>query len=290
MDMEKSTQQDTAKGISLHIGLNTVDQNHYANYQILDLVACEADADDMAAIAKKQGFSSTKLKSNEATRNAIITNIRNASNSLSSGDFFLITYSGHGGQVKDINFDEYDNEDETWCLYDGQLIDDELGNLWADFAQGVRILIISDSCHSGTVAKKIHYNSLRGNISGTMTMGMPNDIRHRAMPSEIARKTYQKNKEFYDKITKNIPKETRPIKASVRLISGCQDNQLSSDGTFNGAFTGALLRVWSDGRYQGDYDKFHYYIQSILPPWQSPNHYKVGTLDSTYDAQKPFAI
>ena len=286
--MGNGTQESITKGISLHIGLNTVDQNHYADYQILDLIACEADADDMEAIAKAQGFSTTKLKSSEATRNAVITSIRNAANSLSTGDFFLITYSGHGGQVKDTNYDEYDNEDETWCLYDGQLIDDELGNLWADFEQGVRIFILSDSCHSGTVAKKIHYNSLRGDISGTMEM--PKGTRYRYMPSEIALKTYLKNKEFYDNITKNIPKESRPIKASVRLISGCQDNQLSEDGTFNGRFTGALLQVWSGGRFQGDYDRFHFYIQSLLPPWQSPNHYKVGELAQDYDTQRPFTI
>ncbi len=31
-------------------------------------------------------------------------------------------------------------------------------------------------------------------------------------------------------------------KASILLISGCQDNQLSADGEVNGLFTGELLR------------------------------------------------
>jgi hypothetical protein len=43
--------------------------------------------------------------------------------------------------------------DETWCLYDGQLLDDELHGAWEKFQAGVRILVFSDSCHSGTVLK-----------------------------------------------------------------------------------------------------------------------------------------
>lgn len=38
------------QGISVCIGLNSVDPNHYQGWRG-SLVACEADADDMAAIA-----------------------------------------------------------------------------------------------------------------------------------------------------------------------------------------------------------------------------------------------
>ena len=36
-----------------------------------------------------------------------------------------MSYSGHGGQTPDLNGDEPDRKDETWCLHDGQLIDDD---------------------------------------------------------------------------------------------------------------------------------------------------------------------
>jgi hypothetical protein len=36
------------------------------------------------------------------------------------------------------------------------------------------------------------------------------------------------------------------IKAPVLLISGCQDNQYSADGAFNGLFTSQLLTVWKE--------------------------------------------
>ena len=41
--------------------------------------------------------------------------------------------------------------DETWCLYDGMLVDDELVNLFGFFNKKVRVLMVSDSCHSGTL-------------------------------------------------------------------------------------------------------------------------------------------
>ena len=55
--------------------------------------------------------------------------------------------------MPDVWGDEADKQDETWCLYDGQLIDDELYFELSKFAPGVRILVLSDSCHSGTVVR-----------------------------------------------------------------------------------------------------------------------------------------
>ena len=42
----------------------------------------------------------------------------------------------------------------------------------------------------------------------------------------------------------------RRRRASVILISGCQDNQLSLDGDRNGLFTQTLLGVWDDGKWK----------------------------------------
>lgn len=64
-----------------------------------------------------------------------------------------MTYSGHGGQVPDANGDEPDGEDETWCLDDGQLIDDEIFYYLGCFAAKTRIITVSDSCHSGSVLR-----------------------------------------------------------------------------------------------------------------------------------------
>ncbi len=65
------------------------------------------------------------------------------------GDTLIFTYAGHGGQKKDAPpLDEKDNSDETLILYQGEIIDDELTDLFATASQ-YKILFVADSCHSG---------------------------------------------------------------------------------------------------------------------------------------------
>jgi hypothetical protein len=190
--------------------------------------------------------------------------------------------------VPDQNKDEDDFQDETWCLYDGELIDDEIYNLLGKFKTGVRILVFSDSCHSGTVTKAAFY---QGTMAARSSAVSPEPAKYRFMPPEVALRTYRKNKKFYDNLQKDpaLKKAEDSVKASVLLISGCQDNQLSSDGTFNGLFTGTLLQVWSDGK-SSNYRKFYKAIAKRMPPDQTPNYYWVGQPSKKFENQKPFTI
>ena len=164
-------------GLSLHVGLNSVDPAHYAGWSG-PLNACEADANDMAAVAKKGGIKPTVLLTKKGTRATVLAGIRAAAKQLKRGDFFLLTYSGHGGQVADVTGDEDDHQDETWCLYDGELIDDELYVELSRFATGVRVLVLSDSCHSGTATR-------------ARPEPPPPGTRSKMMPPDIAAQTYR---------------------------------------------------------------------------------------------------
>jgi hypothetical protein len=285
-----------ARGISLHIGLNTVDPSHYAGWSG-PLAACEADAEDMQALARARSYADTMLKTAAATREAVTRIIRSASSELREGDVFLLTYSGHGGQVPDRDGDEPDDlQDETWCLYDGELLDDELFDLWAGFAAGVRILVLSDSCHSGTAVRaSLAHLSSEASRNALLPFGVESPARYRVMPDEVALRTYRQNAAFYDGLQQATARrsgvnETARLRATVRLISGCQDNQLSIDGTFNGLFTGMLLRVWNNGTFAGDYVAFHRAIVDRMPPTQTPNHYVIGAHEPGFAAQVPFTI
>jgi hypothetical protein len=277
-----------AKGRALTIGLNAVDPRHYQGWAG-ELNACEADAQDMAEIAKSKKFGVKKLLTRAATRAQVTGEITKAAKALKKGDIFLMSYSGHGGQLPDLNSDEPDAQDETWCLYDGELVDDELYACLGRFKGGVRVLVFSDSCHSGTVVKMAYYQgttTARGPALGSQV------VRYRFMPPDVALRTYRMNRGFYDKILKDtkIKDSIEAVKASILLISGCQDNQLSADGDFNGLFTSQLLRVWKDGSFKGNYKKFHREIMRRMPPDQTPNYFRAGAIDKKFEAQTPFTV
>lgn len=273
-----------ARGVSLHIGLNSVDPNHYDGWEGV-LLACEADAQDMELIAVKEGFAErTVLLTRDANFSRVIKELERIGGSLESGDLFMLTYSGHGGQVPDLNRDENDLADETWCLYDRQLVDDHIYKMLGGFRDGVRIIILSDSCHSGTVA--------RAALRSPAQVASPGSGRPRAMPPDVARRVYCKNREAYEStaIDEKFENTVGAVKASVILISGCQDNQLSSDGTFNGLFTGTLLQVWQAGRFQGTYRSLHQQVLRLMPQEQSPNFFTVGAPNPDFEQQRPFTI
>ena len=277
-------------GLALTIGLNSVDPNHYQGWAG-PLNACEADAADMAAIAKAKGFTVKTLLTKAATRARVANEITKAAKALKAGDIFLLSYSGHGGQLPDLNEDEEDAQDETWCLYDGEIVDDELYVLYGKFAKGVRILVFSDSCYSGTVTKLAYYQGTVPMRSANLSLATQ-EVRYRFMPPDVALRTYRENRAFYDKILKNpkLKNSSAAVRAAILLISGCQDNQLSLDGAFNGLFTANMLRVWNGGSFKGNYRSFHSQIVTRMPPDQTPNYFRAGAINETFEAQTPFAI
>lgn len=279
------------KGISIHIGVNLVDPEHYGN-GVVPLETCEQDARDMQQIALDQNFkSTTMLLTENATRAAVKSAIASASQELVSGDMLFLTYSGHGGFVPDKSGDEEDRLDETWCLYDGQLIDDELFELWGSFAEGVRIVIISDSCHSGTVAKANLFQDIETENSKL--------FKPKLLSYSVAKEVYFKNKAFYTEIEANVDQtKAGEVKASVKLLAGCQDPQVSYTVPFasNSIFTEKLLKVWNGGKFIGDYEVFFNQIAAemealdFLPTEQTPNLYNVDEANEAFDKQKPFQI
>jgi len=275
--------------MSIHIGLNAVDPTQYEGWHG-ELGACENDANDMADIAKSEKIQEKLLLTNDATRAEVIQVIRDAAAVLNPGDFLMVSYSGHGGQVPDLDDEEPDGMDETWCLYDGQLLDDELAACWAVFKAGVRILVFSDSCHSGSVVRAMAYRALEstGALRAVLDLDGQSVARFREMPRNVAMRTYRAHRSFYDGLQAKVKEHV--VSASVLLISGCQDNQLSQDGAFNGAFTGSLLRVWKHGTFQGGYREFHRSIVMTMPPTQVPNYFWIGAPNPEFEAQRPFTV
>lgn len=271
-----------AKGISIHIGLNSIDPIHYGTNG--QLRGCENDAKEMLKIATKMGYTSTMILTKDATTKKVLTELLKASQILNSGDILFLTYSGHGSRIIDTSGEEEDNYDETWCLYDRMLIDDELNNALSKFKYGVRVIVLSDSCHSGTVTKEIFLN-------GISTFIYEKDNLYKCLDQEIAQEARNRFSYLYDGVKFGIPKEIESsIQSSVLLISGCQDNQLSQDGLKNGVFTSHLVNVWADGNFEGNYKLLHRKIVDLMPATQSPNYFFIGISNSEFENQKVFSI
>lgn len=267
-----------AGNVAIAIGLNSVDPESYAGWNGV-LKACENDARDMAHIAEAQRYSTKVLLTKQATLKNVRDSIIAASKTLKSGDHFVVSFSGHGNQVPDTNGDETDDGlDETWCLYDGEMVDDELALLWRNFAAGVRITVYSDSCHSGTIIKNFEKQAI------TST----NDFK--IVPSEVALKL--RTLPGHHDLDKGLPSErtTRSnTKASVILISGCLDDQLSRDGPKNSVFTAHLLAAWNNGSFRGSHSQFHEAIRATMPHDQQPNYDRTGELNAAFETERPWS-
>jgi hypothetical protein len=271
-----------SKGISIHIGLNAIDATHYGTTGALK--GCENDANAMKKIADSVAYKSTAILTKDATSTRVLSELFRASQELERGDVLLLTYAGHGAQVKDLTAEEEDGLDETWCLYDRMLLDDELYSMWSKFKPGVKIVVISDSCHSGTITREIFLGDEKVFVYGPA-------VTYRCLDPKVADAAFNKFKYLYSGIKLNIPRGIESvIGATVMLISGCQDNQLSGDGKDNGLFTSKLLQVWNNGEFTGTYKTFHQQICGLMPPVQTPNYSVIGIIDASFEKRKPFVI
>jgi hypothetical protein len=226
-----------------------------------DLSGCVNDANDWAETLRGRGFSVGQLLDAEATGDAIRAGMRGLLDQAGSGDVVVITYSGHGTWVPDQDGDEPDGRDEALCPYDirtaGPLLDDELFTIFSERARGTRVVLISDSCHSGTVAR------LAPATSGT------SDRLVRFLPPAhfLAKEEIE--------VARRIPRvyRGRP-RQSALLLAGCQDIEYSYDAVFggrpNGAFTYVALAALRSLPAEATYRDWMAAIAAKLPSVDYP--------------------
>lgn len=225
-----------------------------------DLAGCVNDANDWAAELARRGFAVDLMLDGQATGEAMRTAMSKLVGGAASGDTVVITYSGHGTWVRDDNGDEPDGRDEALCPWDiaerGPLLDDELYEILSDRARGVRVVMISDSCHSGSVARF----ALSTRRDADKVKFLPPAVF--LSPEEAARAA-------------RIPRVSagRPRHAAL-LMSGCADIEFSYDAHFggrpNGAFTYFALRALSSLPAGASYREWSARIAEALPSQDYP--------------------
>lgn len=292
-----------ATAIAIHIGLDSVDPDAYQGWAG-ELAACENDATALQELTSAVGYDTRALLTSEATADAVLGSIEDAASQLSEGDICVITYAGHGGQFDDLEGEEPDSKDETWVLYDREILDDEIREMLAGFAAGVRVVVLSDSCHSGTVIRALYqdlvestptvaraYEKVAPELRSRVGSRAARAFRFRSIPSEIQAKVLKAHKALYTGIRARTAKRGEiTTAASVILLSGCQDNQEAGEKDGHGFFTAALLDEWGGGAFTGDYRALHAAILVQMPPTQAPNYMTDGAPWPAFEAQVPFTI
>jgi hypothetical protein len=241
-----------------------------------DLLGCVNDANDWASTLTARGFTVSKLLDSQATKAAMVAGFSQLIGGAKAGDTVAITFSGHGTLAPDTSGDEVDGYDEALCPYDihqGQvLLDDEIHLLFGKRAAGVRLILISDSCHSGTVTRNAPPDPSVGNAPRTRFLPLGNWLPDAALPKGANGK----------------PLASIPVSqvftpwagvvsvAGDLLMAGCEEgpDHFSYDANFNnrpnGAFTYYALRALKTLPANASYRDWHSAIRRALPSSSYP--------------------
>jgi len=150
------TQQAAAEVYGVVIGIDA-----YKNYGTLDGAVNDAKivADSLNAVGAKQV---KLLLDDKASRDEIKKAWDDISTQAKKGDTVFFTYAGHGSQLPErVKGTEADGQDEFYVLSNFEdsgkntyerLIDDDLQE-WFSKRPDLNIVLVSDSCHSGTMTR-----------------------------------------------------------------------------------------------------------------------------------------
>ncbi len=235
-----------------------------------DLAGCVNDSNDWARELAGRRFNVEKLLDGQATGRAVRSAIRETLARARAGDLVVVQYSGHGSFVPDEDGDEPDGTDECLCPYDvrtkGPITDDELFELYSGRPPGVRVLMISDSCHSGTVARFAPITT-------------PPTTKRKDAPQRKVRflppAVYLSRREAAKLgVRRSIRRSSPPGRYASLLLAGCQDTEYSYDAYFegrpNGAFTFVALRALGSLPAGATYAQWFKLIRESLPSQQYP--------------------
>lgn len=242
--------------------------------QVPDLLGCVNDANDIARQVARLDPGSLRVlgaRSEPVTRAAFLSAWQDTMAAAGEGDTLLLTYSGHGGRIREFcPGNEEDGYDETLILsgFDiGQtrdaaehVVDDELARLFAAAAAKRAVVVfVADSCFSGTVYRSVEAAA---------------NVRYRTIRNyELARGAASAD------ACRDTAPEDPP---NLLFLSGSQENEVVPEINVGGEWRGALSyavaralqgRAASNGivTAYGLSEFVLRYVQSLSDAGQHPN-------------------
>lgn len=207
-----------------------------------DLSGCVNDANDWAQELKSRGYQVAMLLDRQATRQGMVDALTKLVTGAAAGDSLVFTYSGHGSWLPDDSGDEPDGRDEMLCPHDigdeQYLMDDDLAQIFKQKPRDVLLYFISDSCHSGSVAK----------FAPDPLASVNRMPKIRFLPPL----EFVKDQELRDRIplAARARSSSRGERYPALLLAGCKDVEFSYDADFDGRPNGAMTRVALDALKQ----------------------------------------
>ena len=281
--LRMTDQNQKPQAISLHIGINHVDQEYYGNH-VPELLGCVNDMNNMKAFAKGLGYLPHTLENEEATRKNIYEQIISFGNQVQDGGILLVTYAGHGTLLADTNdlknaqYDkEGDGKDEAWVTYDGFLPDDEIFNCLAEIQSSIRVVVLSDSCHSESTTR------------GTPERG----VRERRIKWDAVEKILYRNDQTLEELRAEIVKKRGNGNVAVLNLSACRSDETAKEENGEGVFTKNIIAV--HGRSNGNGFNYQTFMEAVRQ--QVENQINDQTPNRTFShlelegflQQKPFS-
>jgi metacaspase-1 len=205
-----------------------------------NLQGCINDVTNVRSILKTFfGYSNEEIRvltDERATKKNIIDRLEKMVGGAKAGDSLIFHFSGHGSQIRDRENDELkDHMDELICPYDmnwdnGFITDDMLGKILAQLKKGVRMELLIDSCHSGTMTR---------DLISPSNPGSPGIIKSRFLRPPVDIECRKQGDEDELKPVKAFRTDTEIILNHI-LWAGCRDNQTSADAQIDGYYNGAF--------------------------------------------------
>jgi len=288
-------------------------------YRDKPLYGCVNDATGMRnLLVERFGFDradATLLTNSEATRAGILRAIEQYVGLVNGGDLFIFFYSGHGTVFPDgasPERDETQTLDMSWLraqgvnipdgrydsaivpidagLQDGArpwknlILDDELYALFSRMtAKGATVILISDSCHSGSLARSLDVEGAPKFLDPETAIGakltdLPGAFREDGEADKAGPRDFQ---------------------GRYLALTSSQDNQISIDSKYEGLqqglFTYALKSVIRGSgapvSYQTAFNRLHEIVNNSSKGVQTPRidtrYYRGSLNEPIFSAPSP---
>lgn len=266
-----------SRGLSVHLAVPVPPDGCCAKHSLDRSVEA---AITMAAVARAAGFSVREpLTGTQVTSDVVEAILRGAACELVAGDVLLLTFAGHGCRdVVSTGTGHIQRLSESWCLADRRIYDSELFTLWPAFRSGVRIILWSDSCHSGTIGGPLpglredawdKWREVRADLQRATAeaWGVTGECQRRILP---------------------VLEEPPAIQASVLVLAACNEVQTAEDGLFT-AKNRAVLDGGGADHYCDLMDRVEHEILPIRDD-QTPSISLLGRPFPEFLKQNPFTV